>query len=96
MRPGGKGDASGEPILGIPSLRNHPHDGIVQKRVYSGHGGVKRVVEAERIEESRLAMSLWRGRGGKSTRAREGGGGKQPLLECQVIGAEHTWLLPGN
>ena len=53
-RPGGKGDASGGAMLGIPSpLRDQPHDDIVQNRVYSGHGRVKRVVEAERGREER-------------------------------------------
>ena len=48
VRPEGKGDASGGPMLGIPSLRDQPHNSIVRNRVYSGHGKVKRVVEAER------------------------------------------------
>ena len=48
IRPGGKGDASGRSMLGISSLRDQPHNGIVQNRVYSGHGRVKRIVEAER------------------------------------------------
>ena len=47
-RPGGKGDASVGSMLGIPSLRDQPHNSIVRNRVYSGHGRVKRVVETER------------------------------------------------
>ena len=51
-RPEGKGDASEGSMLGIPSLRDQPHNSIVWNRVYSGHGRVKRVVETER-ERSR-------------------------------------------
>ena len=35
-------------------LRDQPHDGIVQNRVYSSHGRVKRVVEADRESERRI------------------------------------------
>ena len=83
----------GGSMLGIPSLRDQPHNSIVQNRVYSVHGSVKRVVEAER-ERSRGVEAghehvgeRWEGKWeSKAARAqgqerpRERGGVKQLLL----------------
>ena len=72
--------------------RDEPYNSIVQNRVYSSHGRVKRVVEAERERdrqrdrqrdrgvEARPAMSTWRRRG--KGRERDGIGGRARLQEA--------------